>query len=421
MHRTRTAVLRLLVLLSAAFGAWRCAAAGPALASASGAPGTLTIVETPPLETTLDHPDVPNAADVWVEMVAAAQETVDIGSFYAVSAPGTRLEEVIAGLQAAGERGVRVRVLVDQRLSRSYGETVERLAAIPGAEVRQSRTERWMGGVLHAKYMVVDGRDAFLGSQNFDWRSLEHVQELGVRLQEPTVIAVLRDVFALDWAMSAGGAAPESAAAPWRATKTYAFPVTVPYGDDTVRVTPALSPTGWLPDESLWDLPRLLERIASARERIVVQVMSYALVAHDGTYGPELDAALRAAAARGVQVDLMVSAWAQRAGQIEALQSLEPLPHLNVKIVTLPEWSGGFIDHARVIHSKFMVVDGTWAWVGSSNWSRDYFHGTRNVGLIVEGAPFARRLQALFQDLWDSPYAAPVDPCRVYEAPRIKE
>ena len=35
------------------------------------------------------------------------------------------------------------------------------------------------GGVLHSKAMVVDREVVFLGSANFDWRALEHIQELG--------------------------------------------------------------------------------------------------------------------------------------------------------------------------------------------------------------------------------------------------
>ena len=37
------------------------------------------------------------------------------------------------------------------------------------------------GGVQHAKFFIVDGEEVFLGSQNFDWRALKHIHELGVR------------------------------------------------------------------------------------------------------------------------------------------------------------------------------------------------------------------------------------------------
>jgi phosphatidylserine/phosphatidylglycerophosphate/cardiolipin synthase-like enzyme len=66
-----------------------------------------------------------------------------------------------------------------------------------------------------------------------------------------------------------------------------------------------------------------------------------------------------------------------------------------------------------------MVVDGARAWIGTSNWERDYFYESRNVGLVVEGAAFAQKLDRFFKDDWTSPYAALVDPCAMYEPPKI--
>jgi phosphatidylserine/phosphatidylglycerophosphate/cardiolipin synthase-like enzyme len=117
-------------------------------------------------------------------------------------------------------------------------------------------------------------------------------------------------------------------------------------------------------------------------------------------------------------VELMVSDWSKRSGNIEGLKSLQVLPGMTVKLVTIPAWSGGFIPYARVIHAKFMVVDGRRVWIGTSNWERSYFYASRNVGLMVESEKLARRLDRFFVDNWDGPYAARVDPCGSYQAPR---
>jgi phosphatidylserine/phosphatidylglycerophosphate/cardiolipin synthase-like enzyme len=66
-----------------------------------------------------------------------------------------------------------------------------------------------------------------------------------------------------------------------------------------------------------------------------------------------------------------------------------------------------------------MVVDGETAWLGTSNWERDYFYESRNCGVFVEGRSFGGELQRFFDRGWSSPYAAPVDPKAAYEAPRI--
>ena len=59
--------------------------------------------------------------------------------------------------------------------------------------------------------------------------------------------------------------------------------------------------------------------------------------------------------------------------------------NIEVKLVTIPEWSGGFIPFARVIHAKYLVVDAEHSWLGTSNWSKDYFFKSRNVGIVVNG------------------------------------
>jgi phosphatidylserine/phosphatidylglycerophosphate/cardiolipin synthase-like enzyme len=114
----------------------------------------------------------------------------------------------------------------------------------------------------------------------------------------------------------------------------------------------------------------------------------------------------------------LLADWSKRHGTIEGLQSLQCLPNIEVRLMSIPEWSGGFIPFARVVHAKYLVVDGDYCWVGTSNWSRGYFYGSRNVGLLVHGTSFGAQLDRFFESGWDSPYAETVDPGRTYEAPR---
>ena len=178
------------------------------LAGLAGAPlqaaspdSVLQLVETAPVETTLDHPDIPDAWQVWPQMIDGAGKTLDFAEFYASTPPGgaaSRLEPVLAALERAAGRGVRIRFLLDRKFTQTYPETVARLRAMKGTEVRTVDYGALAGGVQHAKYFLVDGREAYLGSQNFDWRSLEHIQELGVRVAQPTVVQFLADVFATE-------------------------------------------------------------------------------------------------------------------------------------------------------------------------------------------------------------------------------
>lgn len=107
------------------------------------------------------------------------------------------------------------------------------------------------------------------------------------------------------------------------------------------------------------ELPRLL---AEAQQQVRIQVMDYVPLSYgsDNTrpYYAVIDNAIRAAAARGVQVELMVSEWSTKMPNIAYLKSLAVLPNIQIKTVSIPQASSGFIPFARVIHSKIMTIDG---------------------------------------------------------------
>lgn len=74
------------------------------------------------------------------------------------------------------------------------------------------------------------------------------------------------------------------------------------------------------------------------------------------------------------------------------------------------------IPYGRVNHNKYMVTDRT-AYIGTSNWSGDYFTDTAGVAFVYNTHPVAREnvtsdlrsdLQELFERDWNSPYAVPL-------------
>ena len=379
----------------------------------------LVLYETTPIETTLGDPALPEAHTVWAEAIAGASESIELAHFYASNQEGGRLEVLVQALEQAAARGVRVRFLASETFYGTYPDTLERLAAREGVELRRYDLEPRTGGTLHAKALYVDGRRAYVGSQNFDWRALEHILELGVCVEHPAVVEAWLDLFELDWHLAGGGAREEAPAARRSAD---AFPARVEseaWGP--VLLTPVASPPALLTDPQLWDLPHLIEWIDGAQERVRVQLLTYRMTDREGGYFAELEGALRRAAARGVRVELLCADWCKRRGTIEGLQALQCLPGIEVRLASLPAWSGGHIPFARVIHAKLMVVDGARAWIGTSNWERGYFHRDRNLGLLLEGAGVGAQLDAWFERTWGSEYAETVDPCRQYEVPRIGE
>jgi len=143
-------------------------------------------------------------------------------------------------------------------------------------------------------------------------------------------------------------------------------------------------------------------------------LLSYSPLDKKTQYWSKLDNALREAAARGVVVNLLVSDWNISADELPYLQSLDILPNINLKISSIPEYSAGYIPFARVEHCKYMIVDESLSWIGTSNWSRNYFYDSRNLGLKIENATFAKTLRNIFLKSWDSPYVWQLIPGQDY-------
>ncbi|MCK6446037.1 MAG: phospholipase D-like domain-containing protein [Planctomycetes bacterium] len=416
----------LLALTCVLFQAVPADRAAPATPSRAGAPldaPALEIVETAPLETTLDHPDLRDADVVWKELFDGAQRSIELAQFYVCDKPPSKLTPVLAALEAAAARGVEIRFLADAKFWEKYPETLTALDAREHVDVRKLDFGDVAGGVLHAKYFVIDRERVYLGSQNFDWRSLEHIQELGVSIASRDIAGVFGAVFDSDWRAAGRQLGltvlePE----PRIAKETLAaFPLELTTRGGSVRVSPLVSPKDHTLAPELFDLPKIVELIDRAERTVRIELLTYKPAVRGGPNWDALDGALRRAAERGVDVQLLVADWSKRKGTIEALQSLEPLERLAVKLVTIPQASTGYVPFARVIHAKYCVVDGARAWLGTSNWERDYFYESRNVGVLVEGAPFATQLERCFADVWTSPYAAAVDPQATYEVPRFGE
>jgi len=179
-------------------------------------------------------------------------------------------------------------------------------------------------------------------------------------------------------------------------------------------VWPSWTPHRFNPDTTMDDLARIEHLIDSARAEVVFQVLQYSTESRSGRF-TVIDDALRRAAARGVKVRMVISDWVLGGRGLPALQELAQIPGIEVRISTLPEWSGGYIPFARVEHCKYVVVDSLWTWVGTSNWEPGYFHGSRNLAVTLRNRPLALEARKVFETSWTAPGTRAVKPGETYE------
>ncbi|HVB97160.1 MAG TPA: phospholipase D-like domain-containing protein [Chloroflexota bacterium] len=99
-------------------------------------------------------------------------------------------------LGQAARRGVQVRVIVPRPGAgvndpNAFGE---RTLDGDGVQVRKLRTP-----FIHAKVVIVDEREAFVGSENISKPSLDGNREVGLLISDPDALKRLNATFARDW------------------------------------------------------------------------------------------------------------------------------------------------------------------------------------------------------------------------------
>ncbi len=369
------------------------------------------LVESVPIETVLDNPDIRNTREVWLEMINGAKKTLDVEQFYISNQAGEPLEDIVVAIEHAVDRGVVVRIISESKFYKTYPETIERFRA-KNIEVRLIDFGKIAGGIQHAKFFIVDGESIFLGSQNFDWRSLKHIHELGIRIKNADAVRIYLDIFNLDWKLAEAN--DKNAIAGILKPHKYAVPLLSIFNGDTIVFTPTYSPKGVIIDSTLWDEPNLIHVIDNAQKEVSLQFLAYDTRSRGGSDYRVLDDALRRAAGRNVKVRLLVADWEKGTASEHSLKELAKIPNIEVKFGNIPEWSGGYVSFGRVEHSKFILADSSAFWLGTANAEKSYFYACRNLGVVVKNTKLASTVHRIFSKSWDGPYVEWVEPEKKY-------
>ena len=272
-----------------------------------------------------------------VDELEAASCTIDV-SVYILTA-----DEVIAALIGAADRGVRVRVMLEQHPFGGSGTQVEVKSLLEDEGV----AVRWSGSDIrfsHAKYAVIDRRLALIMNQNLTNAAFRSNREFGVMTSDAESVNQAQQIFDRDW--------------------------------DNEPVTDIEGPLIVSPTNSR---ERFLAMIDHANRSIDF----YAEVIRD----EEIVVALGAAEARGVVVRLIVDASMDEDTEAIAIE----LFNMGVEIR---------LAESLYIHAKLMVIDGEVAIVGSQNFTETSLDYNRELAIVVTNPAILERCLDVFERDW---------------------
>lgn len=99
-------------------------------------------------------------------------------------------------LISAAQRGVQVQVILPAPSSGSNDSNASGIATLKQGGVHIREDPRLY---MHAKIIVVDGQEAFVGSENISAQSLDENRELGIIVSDDGVLSTLLQTFQEDW------------------------------------------------------------------------------------------------------------------------------------------------------------------------------------------------------------------------------
>jgi cardiolipin synthase len=134
-----------------------------------------------------------NSRAAFMKLISSAHHTLLIE---AEELNDNSIEQAIA---IAAHNGVHVQVIVPYASSTSTDTNSAGESVLKDGGAQVARDPRLY---MHAKIIVVDGKIAFVGSENISTQSLDSNRELGIIVSDSTVLQTLQQTFQQDWSDS---------------------------------------------------------------------------------------------------------------------------------------------------------------------------------------------------------------------------
>jgi len=285
--------------------------------------------------------------------LASARREVEV-ALYLWTRGRLDLAETLAG---EARRGVRVRVLLDERPGgEPQDPEVLRVLRAGGVEVRFVSPVRFAH--YHIKAARVDGRRLWFSTGNWTRSSFTRNREYSLVTDRPDWVAEFGRVFAADW--EARALALSDAALVWSPQRVYS--ILHPFWEGNAR-------------------RRLLGLIAAARTDLLIE--------QNGFTDEALYQALLEAMDRGVRVRLLGDARSRNSHYFGRMAERLRAQGAQVRYLS-----------GLKVHAKAMLVDGERAFVGSQNFTAAALTANRELGAVLQAGPALARLQARMEADW---------------------
>ncbi len=315
-----------------------------------------------------------------LEEISKAKSSVHLQSFIIMDDAVGR--EILGALERKAREGLDVKVLYDRFGSmkagfmfRRYGKNVKNFSIMPFS-CRNRFIMPWAVQLRnHRKLLVIDGETAFIGGINISsnndirWsRKDEYIHDLHCLVKGPAV-GELQFSFVRDWFYV-------SSQNVFEILKKEYFPPLARHGNSIVRVVSSGPGQDYEATEKVF-----MCAVMTAKSHVWIMTPYFV---------PEKSfwKLLCASISRGIEVRIIVPKKNNHWYVQYASQSL--FPGLLESGVRIYEKEGSFS------HAKAMIVDGEWAFMGSSNCDVRSFKLNFELDFVVQGGDFMNELHKQF-------------------------
>lgn len=313
---------------------------------------------------------------VMLNAISAAQHTVTIEAYiYWAGEIGRRFAQALAD---KARSGVTVKILLDAVGSATISDEILRTLRSGGCQVAWYHPIHWYtikraNNRTHRKSLIVDGRIGFTGGAGIadQWlgnaEDPDHWRDIQIRLEGPAVMP-LQSAFARNWLETTG----EMISGP--------------------NYYPQIEPAGPLAVQSILSSPETGSSTVRTMYYLSIVCARKSIFIANPYFVPDEHATriLIAARRRGVDVRIMVAGLHNdnALARYNSTRLYGPLLKAGIRIYEF---------NRTMLHQKYMVCDGLWSTVGTTNFDNRSFALNDENNVCVYDRNFAAQWEAIFE------------------------